>query len=336
MLCVYSVAVHFINRSVNFDELCALYTIADVLVITSIRDGMNLVAFEYVACQAVNHGVLLLSEFAGSAQSFSAAIQVNPWNISQMADSIHEAVEMDPEEKAERHALMSEYVHKYTSSHWAQTFLDELRIPPDGQSETVQQLKTLRKGDVFSAYHRSHKRLLMLGYEGTIVRVGSLPQLSKPDEQLLAMLGNLCNDSRNTVFLVSGHTRAQLMAWFGDLDVGLIAEHGCFLKWAGADTEWQQTVPPQDGSLREAVMPILRSYTSSVQGSYVHEKELSFTWDYHHAASEFGDWHANELQNYLNEVLSNVPTDVIMCNRFLEVTVARPCLSAFVHRHVRR
>ena len=313
--------IHYINRSVDFDELCALYAVADVLVVSSLRDGMNLVCFEYVACQEENQGVLVLSEFAGSAQSFSAAIQLNPWNISEMAEAIHQAVEMTHEERAERHALMSEYVHKYTSSRWGQTFLDELRSCDwnDQDQEESQQLKKLRKGDVFSAYHQSKKRLLFLGYEGTLIRVGSLPQLSKPNKQILKMLHHLCNDPRNTVFLVSGHTRAQMTSWFGDVNIGLIAEHGCFLKWAGEGNEWQQTVPPQDDSLREAVMPILKSYTSSVQGSYVHEKELSLTWEYSMVASEFGDWHANELQNYLTEVLSNVPTDVIMCNRFMEL-----------------
>eukprot|EP01050_Picozoa_sp_SAG11_P005284 SAG11_NODE_366_length_10128_cov_4.162030_1_plen_1163_part_00 len=312
--------IHYINRSINFDELCAMYTVADVLIVSSIRDGMNLVSFEYVACQEENHGVLLLSEFAGSAQSFSAAIQLNPWNINEMADAIQQAVEMTPEERTERHTLMSEYVHKYTSTHWSQTFVEDLRtFPTEDRGEELKKLQKLRKGDVFSAYHRSRKRLLLLGYEGTLVRVGSLPQLSKPNTQLLTILTNLCNDPRNTVFLVSGHTRAQMTAWFDELDIGLIAEHGCFLKWAGADTEWQQTVPPQDDTMREAVLPILTTYTSSVQGSYVYEKELSLTWAYHHAASEFGDWHANVLQNYLNEVLSNVPTDVIMSNRFLEL-----------------
>lgn len=258
--------IHYINRSIDGDELCALYTVADMMAVTSLRDGMNLVAFEYVACQQDN-GVLLLSEFAGSAQSFSAAVMVNPWNISDLADSIKEALELPMEERQERYALLYEYVHKYTSMHWGTTFLDDLVQPRSTTVQHAQGTRRLHKGEVFSAYRASRRRLIFLGYDGILARAGSLPQLSQPNELLLDALHSLCDDPKNTVFIVCGHTRAQMAEWFEELNVGLIAEHGCFLKWPGVDSEWQQTLPPQDDAWREAVLPVLRSYASSVQAS---------------------------------------------------------------------
>ena len=311
--------IHCINRSIDGDELSALYTLADMLAVTSLRDGMNLISFEFVACQREHCGVLLLSEFAGAAQNFSAAVQINPWNISETADSFNYALGLSFEERQERHSLLFEYVNKYTSLRWGHTFIAELQQELEIDEKIISRKRRLRKADVFNTYQKSQKRLLLLGYEGVLSRTGSLPKLSHPSKQLLAILRSLCRDPKNTVFLVCGHTRSQLTEWFGTLDIGLIAEHGCFVKWPGKDTDWQQTLPPQDESWRDAVLPILHSYASSVQGSFVYEKELTLSWAYHHAASEFGDWQANELMGYLNEVLSNVPIDAIMCRRFIEL-----------------
>lgn len=82
----------------------ALYAVTDVALVTSLRDGMNLVSFEYVACQRNHAGVLILSEFAGAAQSLGAgAILVNPWNVNDMASAIDYALNMSDQERKERH-----------------------------------------------------------------------------------------------------------------------------------------------------------------------------------------------------------------------------------------
>lgn len=107
--------VHLKHTTVPSSELTALFSISDVCLVSSTRDGMNLVAYEYVACQAERHGVLVLSEFAGCAQSFaSGAVISNPWDIEELADSLHEAVTMPEEEKLRRHENLWNYVHKYT------------------------------------------------------------------------------------------------------------------------------------------------------------------------------------------------------------------------------
>ena len=106
--------IHFMHQSVDFQELLALYTVADVCVVASTRDGMNLVSFEYVACQAERHGSLILSEFAGSAQNLGGAIVVNPWNTEDMARAMLRAVTMDQAERSDRWHRMGGYVRKNT------------------------------------------------------------------------------------------------------------------------------------------------------------------------------------------------------------------------------
>ncbi|KAK5446435.1 Trehalose-6-P synthase/phosphatase complex synthase subunit [Exophiala xenobiotica] len=128
--------IHFMHKSVNFDELIALYAVSDVCLVSSTRDGMNLVSFEYIATQAERHGSLILSEFAGAAQSLNGSILVNPWNTEELAGGIQEAVTMSPEHRAINYAKLHKYVSKYTSAFWGQSFVAELtRISAQGEKK---------------------------------------------------------------------------------------------------------------------------------------------------------------------------------------------------------
>ena len=102
------------HQSVDFKELLALYAISDVCIVASTRDGMNLVSFEYIACQQKRHGSMILSEFAGSAQSLDGSIVVNPWNIFEMARAMHQAITMGELERTQRFEQMNGYVQNNT------------------------------------------------------------------------------------------------------------------------------------------------------------------------------------------------------------------------------
>lgn len=106
--------IHFVHKSVSFDELVALYAVSDACVVSSTRDGMNLVSFEYIATQQRRKGVLILSEFAGAAQSLNGSLVVNPWNTEELARAYHEAMSMDEEQKAYQFAKLYKYISKYT------------------------------------------------------------------------------------------------------------------------------------------------------------------------------------------------------------------------------
>ncbi|KAJ5288429.1 hypothetical protein N7508_011204 [Penicillium antarcticum] len=118
--------IHFLHRSVNTDELIALYAVSAACIVSSTRDGMNLVAYEYIASQQKRHGVLCLSEFAGAAQSLNGSIIFNPWSSDELASAYREAVTMDDEQRAFRFAKLDKYVSKYTSAFWGQSFVAEL------------------------------------------------------------------------------------------------------------------------------------------------------------------------------------------------------------------
>lgn len=99
---------------------------SDVCLVSSTRDGMNLVSYEYIACQQENNGVLILSEFAGAAQSLNGAIIVNPWSSEDMSDAIKESLTLPEEKKAINFKKLFDYISKYTSGYWGESFVKQL------------------------------------------------------------------------------------------------------------------------------------------------------------------------------------------------------------------
>lgn len=174
--------IHFMHKSLPFDELCALYTVSDVCLVSSTRDGMNLVSecvihantsclltstprtvryqvsYEYIACQQARQGVLILSEFAGAAQSLNGSIVVNPWDSQQVADAIHEAVTMDPEQRAENHRKLFKYVNKYSAAFWGSSFIREMsRIKVDADATSPGSLVTAPAVDASASSQKEDK-----------------------------------------------------------------------------------------------------------------------------------------------------------------------------------
>ena len=118
--------IAYLHSSYPRHEMAALYRAADIMVITPYRDGMNLVAKEYVACRYDNDGALVLSEFAGAANELKQAWQVNPYDINGMKSAILEAAHSDDKERAKRMKAMRKTVTEHDVTRWANTFLDEL------------------------------------------------------------------------------------------------------------------------------------------------------------------------------------------------------------------
>lgn len=116
----------FQYTSVPPTQLIALYAMSDICLVTSTRDGMNLVAYEYIVCQKERHGQLILSEFAGAAQSMKGCLVINPWDTGETMDAIRRALDMEQEQKDDNWTRMNNYVCKYTSTFWGTTFTEEL------------------------------------------------------------------------------------------------------------------------------------------------------------------------------------------------------------------
>nr|QOX06485.1 trehalose-6-phosphate synthase 4 [Gracilariopsis lemaneiformis] len=319
---VENAPIVFINQSVNFDDLCALYFIADVAVVTSIRDGMNLVSYEYVVCQQERHGVLVLSEFAGSAQSLSSAIRVNPWNTEEVASAMHEALSIPERERALKHWKLFHYVNKHTAAFWAGSFVTELQ-----QIERLVKAQEVHKSkqsllrvsvDLLPELRQRKKRLFILEYEGTLCHPAALPDLATPSVSIRRFLQRLCADRRNLVYIMSGRSGDTLESWFGDLEIGMVSEQGCAIQHPG-ETAWEPTIEADDQSWRASVLPILQYFTERTPGSHLEQKDKTITWHFRDADPMFGSWQAKELQLLLAESCLNLPVEVISGLKHLEL-----------------
>ncbi|TMW67724.1 hypothetical protein Poli38472_007396 [Pythium oligandrum] len=233
--------VRYLKRSIDHDQLVALYNAADVAIVSSIKEGINLQAMEFIAAQKENcHGVLVYSEFAGCASSFQGALLVNPMHLEQVAASIDTALRMNTTTKRIRHHQLSRYVNTYTSTLWAQRIMSALNEAA-AMAQEYNRLDKLDTAQLLGYYERSQRRLFLLDYDGTLVNYQSIAELAEPTPTLLACLEELSADPRNAVYIISGRDKTHLQQWFGHLPrVGLAAEHGYWFRPAAKYTAAMQ------------------------------------------------------------------------------------------------
>ncbi|MFH1609649.1 MAG: bifunctional alpha,alpha-trehalose-phosphate synthase (UDP-forming)/trehalose-phosphatase [Candidatus Bipolaricaulota bacterium] len=308
------VPIWYLYRSVPFDRLVALYRAADVALVTPLRDGMNLVAKEYVASKGDGEGVLVLSEFAGAAQELGEVLLVNPNDVLGMARAIGQALEMPAREQTERLRAMQERVRTCDVGRWASDFLAELaarrRRQPHPKRLTESQLPLV------ADYRKAAARLLLLDYDGTLVPLAATPDQARPDPELVDLLGRLTADGRNEVVIVSGRDRDTLATWFGDLGVGLVAEHGACAR--DSDGPWR-TVALRDEDWKAKVRPILDRYVHRTPGTLVEEKEFSLAWHFRTAEPHASRIRAPELKHLLVNLTTHLDLHVLEGNHVIEV-----------------
>ncbi|KAF4323942.1 hypothetical protein BBO99_00002374 [Phytophthora kernoviae] len=324
--------VHYIHRSVAPSELVALYNLADVCLVTSIRDGMNLVSHEYVMCQSQScephregPGVLILSEFAGSAQSLSGAIRVNPWNTTDMANALGYALSLPLMEREYRQTNLYRYVKTHTASFWGRSFLTDLEDAVSRPRAVVRKLVRLPTIEVLGAYARSRHRLLVLDYEGTLlddpISAGGPSQhgaRAPPKPFIKRLIETLANDPKNTVVLVSAHERNVIGSWLTDRRVGVVAESGYFYRLPN-DDEWQVMTEDTDPSWKKVVRPIMQYFTERTPGSRIDSKDSALAWHYGETDPIFGPMQARDMQVNLEDVLCNLPLEVVQGPNRVEV-----------------
>lgn len=344
------------ESKMRLPQRMALMRAADVIMVSPIRDGLNLIPLEYTIAHRDaltsednrKRGLCILSEFSSCTRVMRGALHVNPWKISELANSFHQALNMTDDERRRRLSTALEFVTRVTTQRWAHAVLLDLKAVHKNMDVNAYSgaglglgyrllgmdsgFTSLDVGSVGKAYKKSRGRLILLDYGGTILSNDNLDNLSRfqvatksreytvPTDRMIQTLKDLCSDWRNIVFVVSGKERHSLTSTLSDIpNLGLAAEHGMFISWplslsnSGKKRVWETLVPDQDrqGSWRSIAITIMDVYTSRTHGSYIEETEMKVLWQYRDADPEFGYLQARELEDHLSNVLRTYSVDIL-------------------------
>jgi len=311
-------------RSLSFAELIALYNSCDVALVTPLRDGMNLIAKEFIASRNNNAGVLILSEMAGSAAELTESVIINPNNTEEISNSLLKALEMDKEEQKARINKMQEQIKNYDVFKWADDFLNTLENTKKRQERLSEKIlqKPERKKIIFQ-FRKAATRLLFLDYDGTLVPHYPNPDDSIPGDKVLNIIRKLVIHKNTHVIINSGRRRTTLDKWFGELPVNLIAEHGLFLSEPDGlekneRRKWRMLKPVRKG-WKKKVIPMLNKYVEKLPGSFIEEKEYSLAFHYRTSDAVLASLRIKELMDHLVSFTSNIDLQLVNGASTLEV-----------------
>lgn len=311
--------VRYIYRALTFGELVGLYANADIALITPIRDGMNLIAKEYLATRSDESGVLILSEMAGAAKELTEALTINPNSNEEIVAALRRALTMPADEQRRRNRVMRERLGTYDVFHWVRQFfhrLGEVREMSDVLA--IKFLDPASRQRLVADYRRATSRLLIFDYDGTLVPFANDARAAVPDEQILTLLGRLTATPSNHVVILSGRDRHSLTDWLGHLDATLVAEHGGWVRHR-SNGRWQATGDPAADAWKKEIRPILELFAARIPGSSVEEKDYSLVWHYRKSEPDSASAAARELLDTLSNILANLNIQVLPGSCALEV-----------------
>ncbi|WP_192821923.1 bifunctional alpha,alpha-trehalose-phosphate synthase (UDP-forming)/trehalose-phosphatase [Rufibacter sp. LB8] len=309
--------IQYFYRSFPIEELSALYCIADIAMVTPMRDGMNLVCKEFIASKIDQKGVLVLSEMAGASRELADALMVNPNDLGQMVRSLKEALTMPEKEQITRMTHLQDLVRRYNIHHWVKIFMNRLDyIKTKQQAMATKTLSREESQLLQERFNQAQQRLLFLDYDGTLSPFHREPQQAFPDQELLETLTCLTQEPKNQVVIVSGRDRHTLQNWLGHLPLDIIAEHGVWSRMRGHDWEMLQNL---SGTWKEEVRPILELHVSRTPGSFIEEKDFSLVWHYRKVDPTLAELRARELSNYLLFIAANINLQVMEGDKVVEI-----------------
>jgi trehalose 6-phosphate synthase/phosphatase len=309
--------IWYFYRSMPFNNLVELYHKSDIALVTPVRDGMNLVAKEYVASRSNKDGVIILSEMAGVAKEMGEAIIINPNNEKEIANAIYEAIKMPIEEQKQRITQLQTRLKRYDLFKWTSEFMKSLEKVKSIQKDYyAKKINDLVAEDIKNTYLSASQRVIFLDYDGTLSLFKNDPAMAYPDDELKTIIQDLTVIPENTVTIISGRDKETLQDWFDGFKVNLIAEHGVWIRKVG--TDWDMPVFASK-TWMETIRPLLENFVDNTPGTFIEEKNFSLVWHYRKAEPEHGDRRALELKDELTNLIGNQNIEIMEGNRVIEV-----------------
>lgn len=309
--------IWYFYRSMPFENLIDLYTSCDIAWLTPIRDGMNLVAKEYIATRTDKTGVLILSEMAGSANEMNESLLINPNNFEQTVDALQQAINMPVEEQQERNDILQKRLERYNVEKWAKDFVNSLKEQKENSISYVSKklgkeiLNTVEKN-----YKLAKKKLLFIDYDGTLAAFKNDPQKASPDEELYKLLDTISAQSNTDMYLISGRDKETFTKWFLHKKYNMIVEHGVWISQNGEEFRMLENVKKE---WMQKIHPVLESFVDRTPGSFIEEKNYSLAWHYRKTDPDFGNKRATELNTVLTSLIANDDLSVLNGNKVMEI-----------------
>lgn len=323
----YSTLTHqplvLLKQDISFAQFLALMSVAEIFIITSLREGMNLSGHDFVVCQDGTSGIpqkygsLILSEFTGSASIWSGhELLVNPWDYVQCADAINRALVMSAEDKEKNWHFLSNRMSKHTASMWCDTYLKALRQAYEMQSSReVHTISSLSMDTVREKYSKSGSRIFILEDQAIFPSLKERDDFSAdPDRKVLSMMTTLSSNPKNVVYMTSSRTPKQLELLLADApQIGLIAENGAFLREPG-QSEWQQLLDESETQdWRQGIQKFMEYFQERTEGTSIEERRFSLTFNYKAAVDkELAIRQAAELSDQINGSRGNIPIRAVL------------------------
>ncbi|MBW6515648.1 MAG: bifunctional alpha,alpha-trehalose-phosphate synthase (UDP-forming)/trehalose-phosphatase [Candidatus Cloacimonetes bacterium] len=305
--------------SLPHKELIAQYRMSNVSLLTPLRDGMNLVAKEYVASLTDKKGVLVLSEFTGAAKELSESIIINPNNIEEIADAIAEALEIPIKKQVRYNSIMQERLKRYNVTRWATDFIDRLQEIHQLSVTSFNKKRFIPKikNKILADYQQAQKRFIALNYDGILIPMTKDYRDAIPTPEIKILLRALAAKGKTDVIINSGRSKEYMDKYLAKIPLHLTAEHGTWIKEAN-EAEWMLH-KPFSTEWKEEIIPVLETYTDRLPGSMIEEKELSVSWHYHKADIEQASYISKELVDNLLSITLNLNIQVSHGNKVVEV-----------------
>jgi trehalose 6-phosphate synthase/phosphatase len=309
--------IRYQYRSLSFESLVALYAISDVALVTPLRDGMNLIAKEYIASRTDQSGVLVLSEMAGAARELGEALIINPNNRQEIAKALAEALSMPPAEQRRRIEIMQNRLRRFDLARWAKDFFSELiSIGPERERVFGKLASPANVRAMAEQYRSSERRLILLDYDGTLVPFADHPRAAKPPQAIIELLSRLAADARNEVVIISGRDRSSMQDWFDRLPIAFAAEHGAWIK--ERNSEWR-AANSHPTSWKDKLVPLLEMYVDRLPGAFIENKDFSLVWHYRAADPEQAMVVAREMADDLLSFTGNIDVQIVQGSKTVEI-----------------
>lgn len=311
--------IDYMYDSLPFEHVTALYRRADIAFIAPLRDGMNLVAKEFVASQLQRQGVLILSQTAGAAQELKGAVMVDPTDQTSLVRGLNRAVDMSKSSWKGRIKKLRKHVQTATVQSWAGKFMDTLYAPVASPLKT-ENVTAKRQQAIIDEFKIAKRRLLLLDYDGALTPIVPRREDAVPTKELLQLLRKLASLPNTTVVIISGRPQSDLDKWFRNLPIGLAAEHGAFYRMHKEDS-WHR-VSGVTQSWKAHVLPTLEAAAAKTKGAEVEQKKTALVWHYARANSVQAQKNLLTLRRRLSWLVEKYELRAHMGKKILEIRSA--------------